>query len=73
MTPKKTKPEPDNKEQFARFIEAAKQVDNPNAKEVFEEALAKIVKKKTTNYKTLANSFIKIFTETIISLASLSS
>jgi hypothetical protein len=46
MTPKKIKPEPDNKEQFARFIEAAKQIDTPDAKEAFEEALGKIVKKK---------------------------
>ena len=37
---------PDDKEQFARFIEAAERVDNPDAKEAFEEALAKIVKKK---------------------------
>ena len=46
MTPKKIKSEPNNKEQFARFIEAAKQIYNPDAKEAFEEALTKIVKKK---------------------------
>ena len=48
MSTKKSKPEPDDKEQFARFIEAAKRIDNPDAKEAFEEALAKIVKKKRT-------------------------
>jgi len=46
MNAKKSKPMPDDKEQFARFIEAAERVDNPDAKEAFEEALAKIVKKK---------------------------
>jgi hypothetical protein len=46
MTPKKSKPEPDNKEQFARFIEAAKLIDNPDAKEAFEKAISKIVTKK---------------------------
>ncbi len=46
MTPKKSKSEPDNKEQFARFIEAAKQIDNPDAKEAFEDAMTKITKKK---------------------------
>lgn len=50
MTTKKIKPEPDNKEQFARFVEAAKQIDNPDAKEAFEEALAKIAKKKKWHY-----------------------
>jgi len=44
--PSKKQPGPDNKEQFARFIEKAKEIQNPNAKEAFEEALAKIVKKK---------------------------
>ena len=46
MTPKKSKSEPENKEQFSRFIEAAKNIDTPEAKENFEEALAKIAKKK---------------------------
>lgn len=46
MTPRKSKPEPDDKEQFVRFIEAAKQIDNPDAREAFEGALVKIVKKK---------------------------
>jgi hypothetical protein len=43
---KKEKIEPDNKEQFARFVEAAKGVENPDAKEAFEGALDKIIKKK---------------------------
>jgi transcriptional/translational regulatory protein YebC/TACO1 len=46
MAAKKTKPEPDNNEQFARFVETAKQIDNPDAKEAFEEAMNKIAKKK---------------------------
>jgi hypothetical protein len=46
MSAKKGKPEPDDKEQFARFVEVAKQIDNPDAKEAFEEALNKITKKK---------------------------
>jgi hypothetical protein len=43
---KKTKIEPDNKEQFARFVEAAKKIENPDAKEAFEDALDKIIKGK---------------------------
>ena len=46
MGAKKSKPKPDDKEQFARFIEATKQIDNLDAKEAFEKALAKIVKKR---------------------------
>jgi hypothetical protein len=46
MNPKKSKPKPDDKEQFARFIETAKQIDNPDAKEAFEEAINKIAKKR---------------------------
>jgi len=46
MSAKKSKPEPDDKEQFARFIEKAKEIQNPDAKEAFEKALSKIVKKK---------------------------
>jgi len=44
--PRKEKPKPDNKEQSARFIEAAGQVQSDNPQEAFEEALGKIVKKK---------------------------
>ncbi len=44
--PKKSKPKPDDKEQSARFIETAGQVQSDNAQECFEEALDKIVKKK---------------------------
>lgn len=43
---RKKQPKPDDKEQFARFIEVAGQVDNPNAKEAFEEAMSKIAKRK---------------------------
>ena len=43
---RKKRPEPDDKEQFARFIEAAKSVENPDAKEAFEGALDKIIKKE---------------------------
>jgi hypothetical protein len=43
---RKKQPKPDDKEQSARFIETAGQVQSDNAKEAFEEALNKIVKKK---------------------------
>lgn len=44
--PRKSKPPPDDKEQFARFIEAAKLIENPDATTAFEKALGKIIKKK---------------------------
>lgn len=43
---RKKKAEPDDKEQAARFIEAAKKVDEPISKKGFEEVFDKIVKKK---------------------------
>jgi hypothetical protein len=46
--PRKKQPEPNDKEQSARFIETAGQVQSDNPKEAFEEALGKIVKKKHT-------------------------
>ncbi|MGB8993105.1 MAG: hypothetical protein WCD80_13710 [Desulfobaccales bacterium] len=46
MSVKKSKPEPDDKEQFARFIEAAGQIESDNPQEAFEEAIRKIAKKK---------------------------
>lgn len=46
MSTRKSKPKPDDKEQSARFIEKAGQVDNPDAKDAFEEAMQKIIKKK---------------------------
>lgn len=55
MRAKKSKPIPDDKEQFARFIEAAKGIKNPDAKEAFEEALSKIVKKKRKPITSLMN------------------
>ena len=39
-------PEPDDKEQAARFIEAAKKIEEPISKKDFEEIVGKIVKKK---------------------------
>jgi hypothetical protein len=42
----KNKPKPDDKEQSARFIEAAGQVQSDNPKEAFEGALSIIVAKK---------------------------
>lgn len=45
MTTKK-RPKPDDKEQYSRFIEAANLIDNPDAKEAFEEAMNKIAKTK---------------------------
>jgi hypothetical protein len=46
MNPRKKKPEPDDKEQSARFIEAAKKVEESLSKKDFEEAFDKIAKKK---------------------------
>lgn len=46
---KKKQSKPDNKEQSARFIETAGQVQSDNAQEAFGKALDKIVKKKRIN------------------------
>jgi hypothetical protein len=43
---RKKRPEPDDKEQFARFVEKAKEIQRDDAQEVFEEAMNKIIKKK---------------------------
>jgi hypothetical protein len=43
---RKKRPEPDDKEQSARFIETAKRLGADKGKEAFEEAISKIVKKK---------------------------
>ncbi len=43
---RKKRPEPDDKEQFARFVEKAKEIQRDDAKEVFEEAFGKIIRKK---------------------------
>lgn len=44
--PRKKRPEPDDKEQSARFIETAKRLGADKGKEAFEEAIVKIIKKK---------------------------
>jgi hypothetical protein len=46
MSTRKKRPEPDDKEQSARFIETAKRLGADKSKEAFEEAIIKIVKKK---------------------------
>jgi len=46
MGAKKSKPKPDDKEQSARFIETAGQIQSENPKEAFEDAMSKIVKKR---------------------------
>ena len=46
MNSKKSKPKPDDKEESARFIETAGQIQSDNPKEAFEEAMNKIIKKK---------------------------
>lgn len=46
MRSKKPKASPDDKEQSARFIEKAEQIQSENAKKAFEEAMGKIAKKK---------------------------
>ena len=45
---RKKQPEPDDKEQSARFVETAKQIKVDKDKEVFEGVCKKIVKKKPT-------------------------
>ena len=46
MSARMKKPKPDDKEQFARFLEKAKEIQRDDANEVFKEALKKIVKKR---------------------------
>lgn len=46
MVPRNTKPEPDDKEQAARFIEAAKKIEEPLSKKAFEGVFDKVAKKK---------------------------
>ncbi|MHB8084257.1 MAG: hypothetical protein ACYDHZ_00325 [Dehalococcoidia bacterium] len=48
MTKKISKLKPDDKEQSARFIEVAEQVQSDNPKESFEEAMDKIAKNRRT-------------------------
>lgn len=43
---RKKKPQPDDQEQFARFVKKAKEIQKENADEVFEEAVKTIIKKK---------------------------
>jgi hypothetical protein len=52
MTAKRGKPKQDDKEQSARFIEAAGQVQSDNSQEAFEQAICKIVKQKRIINKT---------------------
>ena len=47
MNPKKSKANPDDKEQSARFIETAGQIQSENAQEAFEDAMKKIANTKT--------------------------
>jgi hypothetical protein len=42
---RKKLPEPDDKEQADRFIEAAKKIEEPLSKKAFQEVFDKIVKK----------------------------
>lgn len=46
------RPEPDDKEQSARFIETAKRLGADKGKEAFEEAISTIVKKKRVSQKS---------------------
>ncbi len=53
-------PEPDDKEQSARFIETAKRLGADKGKEAFDEAISKIIKKKKsakTPPKNFPNEF----------------
>jgi hypothetical protein len=49
MSPKKSKPKPDDKEQSARFIETAERIECEDAKEAFDEAMTKIAQKRNIN------------------------
>lgn len=46
---RKKKPEPDDQEQSARFIELAERTKADNDKELFEQACKKIIKRKAKN------------------------
>jgi hypothetical protein len=49
---RKKKPEPDDKEQSARFIELTERIELvENPKEAFEEAFSKIVKKRSIPHR----------------------
>jgi hypothetical protein len=48
---RKKRPEPDDKEQSARFKETAERIGTDDAKESFEQACGKILKKKQTEDK----------------------
>lgn len=48
---RKKRPEPDDKEQFSRFTEAARQIEEPISKKAFKEIVGKIVKKKPEREK----------------------
>ena len=43
---RKKRPDPDDKEQYARFIKIAKEIQEEDAEEAFEEAMSKIANKK---------------------------
>lgn len=52
MSARKSKPPPDDKEQSARFIETAGQVEfSENPEEAFEKALRKVMKTKPIKKK----------------------
>jgi len=51
MSARKRKPEPDDKEQSARFIKKAKEIQGKGAEEAFDEALGMIAKKKKLLHK----------------------
>jgi hypothetical protein len=53
MTLRKIIPKPDDKEQFARFIEKANEIQRDDAEEAFEEALGKIIKKKRASKRNI--------------------
>jgi len=48
---RKKLPKLNDKEQSARFIEKAKEIKSEGAKEVFEKALTKIIKKRKSSNK----------------------
>jgi hypothetical protein len=45
---RKKQPEPDDKEQYRRFVKAAKEHFGEDAEEKFEEAMKKILRKEET-------------------------
>ena len=51
---RKKQPEPDDKEQSARFKKTAERIETDDAKEAFNQACGKIIKKKLIKDKEIS-------------------